>query len=358
MLGWLFNRQPKIEKRSSGSGYTAEVIAARSAYVAGQRGLAELTATAQTCIGLWENGFSMADVSGTDLLDHRTLALIGRSLALRGESVMLIRDDKLVPCSDWELKTRDGLPVAYRVSIPESGGGRTETALAGEVLHPRIGCDPAAPYYGSPPLKRASLTAGLLHAVELALCEVYEYAPLGSQIVPFPEAQEVSLEQLGRGFRGQRGRVMLRESVTVSAAGGPAPQSDWKPQDVTPDLSKSLARESLEASRDAICGVFGVLPCLLVANAQGPSIREAQRHLALWALQPMIEALAEEATEKLGSPVKLDLLRNMQAWDTAGRARAMATIIDALAAAKAAGLDAAQVAQALSLVDWGDKDLR
>ena len=55
-------------------------------------------------------------------------------------------------------------------------------ALAAEVLHLRIGCDPAAPYYGTAPLKRASLTAGMLHAVELALAEIFENAPLGSQI--------------------------------------------------------------------------------------------------------------------------------------------------------------------------------
>ena len=61
-----------------------------------------------------------------------------------------------MPCSDWDLRTRDGKPTAYRVSVSEAGGGTTETALAGEVLHLRIGADPAAPYYGTAPLKRAA----------------------------------------------------------------------------------------------------------------------------------------------------------------------------------------------------------
>src|SRR3546814_18955774 len=106
---------------------------------------------------MWENGFSMADVEGTDLLDRRSLALAGRSVALRGEAVFLIRDG-LIPASDWELSTRNGRPVAYRNSIAEAGGGATQTALAGEVLHLRIAAAPAAPHYGQ--LVRASRREG------------------------------------------------------------------------------------------------------------------------------------------------------------------------------------------------------
>jgi hypothetical protein len=118
-------------------------------------------------VSLWEGAFALADVQGTDLLSRHSLALAARSAALRGEAVFLIRDYALVPCSDWELRTRDGVPTAYRVSISEAGGGRTETALAGEVLHLRVGCDPAAPYLGTAPLKRATLTASLLNAVKV-----------------------------------------------------------------------------------------------------------------------------------------------------------------------------------------------
>ena len=59
----------------------------------------------------------------------------------------------------------------YRVTIPDTGGGRSDTVLAGEVLHFRIGADMAAPWAGTAPLRRASLTAGLLHALEDALAE-------------------------------------------------------------------------------------------------------------------------------------------------------------------------------------------
>jgi hypothetical protein len=352
MFNWLMKRiAPSVERRSAGSGFTAEIIQAREAYISGRRGIAELTATAQSCVSLWENGFSLADVEGTTMLDRATMALIGRSLALRGEAVFLIDGDRLTPCSDWDLRTRHGRPTAYRVSIPEAGGGTTTTALAGEVLHVRIGCDPAAPYFGTAPLKRASLTAGLLNAVETALAEVFELAPIGSQVVPMPEQPEQDNSALGRSFRGQRGRVLLRESVQVSAAGGPQPATDWRPADLTPDLQRAMVPETLEASRNAVQAAFGVLPGLFVSQAQGPLVREAQRHLAAWTLQPMAVLLAEEATAKLGGAVTIDTLRPLQAYDAGGRARAMLSVVQALAMAKSGEVSQADMNAAFDLVD-------
>jgi len=352
MLSWWPFIKSKIEKRASGSGFTAEIMSARESYISGRRGIAELTATAQSCISMWESGLSLADVSGTNLLTRRNMAMIGRSLALRGEAVFKITDFGLVPASDWELTTRNGRPRAYRLSISEAGGGRSETLLAAEVLHIRHACDPVTPWLGQAPLKRSSLTAGMLNAIESALAEVFDNAPLGSQIVPFPEAGETDLEKLGRGFRGRRGRVLLRESVAVSAAGGPQPVSDWRPQDVTPDLSRAMTRETLDAARDAICGSFGVLPAMLNAQAQGPLVREAQRHLAMWTLQPVAALLAEEASEKLGATIEIDVMRPVQAYDAGGRARAVQAIIETLARAKEAGLSPGDVGAALRLVDW------
>jgi len=348
---WPFKRKSP-ETRSAMSGFTAELMAAREAYVSGRRGIAELTATAQGAVTLWEGGLGLADVKGTDMLDRRALSLTGRSLALRGEALFLIRDDGLVPCSDWDLTTRNTRPRAYRVSVSEAGGGRTETVLAGEVLHFRIGSDVGAPYYGTAPLKRAQLTAGLLNAVETALAEVYETAPLASLIVPYPEAPETDLETIARGFRGNRGKVLIRESVNVTAAGGPAPSQDWKPHDLSPDLSKSMTRETLAAARDAISMAFGILPGMISPTSTGPMVREAQRHLAQWVLQPIAVSIAEEASDKLGGTVTLDTLRPLQAFDAGGRARAITAVIGALAQAKEAGIDPTQ---AMQMVDWGNE---
>lgn len=347
---WPWSRKPKIERRASG--FTAEVMAARESYISGRRGIGELTGTAQACVSLWENSFAIAQVEGTEALRPRDLALLGRSLALRGEAVFFMREDGwLLPASDWDFTTRDAIPRAYRLSISEAGGGQSITALAPEVLHFVIGADVVAPYNGQAPLRRANITAALLHAVESALAEVYEAGPLGSQIVPFPENPSVDNEQLSRGFRGRRGSVLLRESVNVTAAGGPAPQTDWQPRSLTPDLQRAMTAESLAASRDGIAAAFGVLPGLFSPQTTGPLVREAQRHLVQFTLQPMAEVLAQEASDKLGSKVSLDLVSPLQAFDQGGRARAFATMIDGLAAAKEAGLSPEAIKAALQYID-------
>ena len=97
MLGWLMNKLRPIEARSSGSGYTAQVMAARDSFISGRRGVAELTATVQSCVSLWEGGFAMADVSGTEVLTRQTMAMIARAVALNGEAVYLITELGLVP---------------------------------------------------------------------------------------------------------------------------------------------------------------------------------------------------------------------------------------------------------------------
>ncbi|MEY8838077.1 hypothetical protein AB9K41_03440, partial [Cribrihabitans sp. XS_ASV171] len=78
---WPFKRKEKIETRATGSGFTAEIMAAREAYVSGRRGIAELTATVSGAVTMWEGGLGLADVEGTDLLDRRSLTLCARSLA-------------------------------------------------------------------------------------------------------------------------------------------------------------------------------------------------------------------------------------------------------------------------------------
>lgn len=353
LLRWL--RGDRRETRAaSGTGFTAEVMAARESYITGRTGLAELTATTQSCVSLWEGGLSQADVTGTDVLTPQALAITGRSLALRGEAVFLIADNGLVPVSDWTLTTRDGEPQAYRLTIPEAGGGRSVTALAAEVLHVRVGSDPVAPWTGTPPLRRASLSAGLLHALEAALSEVYQDAPLGSQVVPYPETPDASRDSQARSFRGKRGRVLLRESTTVTAAGGPTPQQDWRPSDLTPDLSRSEASEALRQAREAILNVYGVLPAMIANNAAGPTIREGQRHLAQWTLAPVAAVIASEATAKLGESVTLDVLQPLQAYDAGGRARAMSGLVQGLAAARQAGLSDDQIAAALKFAGIDD----
>ncbi len=308
MFGWL-KRKPTVETRSSGSGYTAAIMAARESYISGASGIGELTATVQGCVSLWEGAFALADVQGTNLLDRRTMALIARSAALRGEAVMLITGQGLAPAADWDLSTRNGIPRAYRLSLSEAGGARSETALAAEVLHLRIGADPVAPWTGSAPLRRAPLTASLLHEVETALRDVYRDAPLGSLIVPLPEGSADDMATMRAAFRGRRGSTLVIEGVAQATAAGMNPNLGKSIDQLSPDLSKTMTSETLAAAREAICAAFGILPGLFNRAATGPLIREAQRQLCAWTLQPLAELLADEASTKLGTAVMIDVGR-------------------------------------------------
>jgi len=91
-----------------------------------------------------------------------------------------------------------------------------------------------------------------------------------------------------------------------------------------------------------------VLPSLFYQRAQGPLVREAQRHLAQWTLAPIAALIAEEATEKLGAAVSVDVMTPTQSYDAGGRARTLSATVGALNEAKAAGLTPAEIAAALS----------
>lgn len=115
------------------------------------------------------------------------MALAGHSLALRGEFVALITGDGIVPASDWDISTRNGIPRAYRIGIAEAGGGRSETGMAGEVRHFRTGSDAVTPWTGRAPLSRSGLSAVMPHEIETALRNVFRDAPIRSQIVHLPD---------------------------------------------------------------------------------------------------------------------------------------------------------------------------
>lgn len=350
----MFRRKPAPETRSSGTGYTAQVMQARASYIGGTAGLGELTAAVQSCVTLWEGGLALADVKGTDLLSRRALALTGRSLALRGEAVFLIRD-RLIPVSDWDLTTRDGDPRSYRLQISEAGGGRSEIALAGEVLHFRIGSDALTPWAGSAPLRRSSLSAQLLAELETALRDVFRDAPLGSQIVPMPEGSAEDMAGLRSAFVGKRGATMVVEGVAHAVGAGLHPQLGKGPDQLSPDLSRTLAGELLRDAKGAIYSVFGCLPGLQNPATTAGLVREAQRHMAQLILQPIAMLMAEEATAKLGGRVLIDCVRPMQAFDHGGKARALGTLVQAMAQAKESGIEGATLQDALSFIDWADE---
>lgn len=339
MFDWFKRRKPERRSVDSESSYTALALLARSEAITDAG--ADLSGVVAGCATLWANGLSMAETD-SELLTPEVLAAIGRQLATEGNSVWHITPAGLVPVSDYSLTTTGSRPRAYRLTVPEINGGEQVIALADEVLHIRIGADVRMPWQGVAPLRRAQISAALLSATETALAETFRDAAFGSKVIGMPETEEGANNRLGHSFRAKRGRVLVRDSKAAYAGVQGVPD-DWRPADLTPNLRDSMALESLRTAREAVLHVYGVLPCLMSESATGPAIREAQRHLAHWALAPIAKLIAHELKLKTGERPELDVFTGLGAYDVGGSARAMAAIIGALAEAKAAGIPAEDV---------------
>ena len=133
------------------------------------------------------------------------------------------------------------------------------------------------------------------------------------------------------------------------------PTTDWRPASLSPNLRDTMALEAMGAARESVAMAYGVLPALLRREAQGPLVREAQRHLAGWTLEPIAALIAEEATAKIGEPVKVDVMRPLQAFDVGGKARAFGAIVEGIGAAKAMGLTAEELQAVLKIVRWDEE---
>jgi len=345
MFNWF--RRDKPETRSvDNDGFNMLALLARADAITDAG--ADLSGVVSGCVNLWANGLSMAETD-SDLLTPEVLASIGRQLATEGNSVWYIGPTGLLPVASYSVATTDeGKPRAYHICIPGIDSSSQSTALAGEVLHIRIGADARLPWRGIAPLRRAPISAGLLNATETALAEVFRDAPVGSKVLGMPETSAGANSKLAASFKGKRGRVLVRDSSTVYAGSQGAPD-DWRPADLTPDLRNSMAVESLKTARDAVLHAYGVLPALLNEQSAGPVIREAQRHLAMWTLGPIANLVKHEVKQKTGEAVKLDVFVGLGAYDAGGAARAMSTIIEGLAAAKAGGVTPDELAMALKV---------
>lgn len=200
-------------------------------------------------------------------------------------------------------------------------------------------------------MRRAALSANMLHEIEAALRDTYRDAPIGSQIVPLPDGSPEDMAAMRTAFRGRRGSTLVVEGTAQATAAGMNPQQGQRREDLTPSLDKAQAVQMMAAAQGTISQAFGVLPAMHTSAATGPVIREAQRHLAQWTLEPISKLIAEEATAKLGGMVSIDVVRPLQAFDVGAKARAFSAIIGAMTEAQAAGIDPAPV---LSKLDWSN----
>ena len=201
---------------------------------------------------------------------------------------------------------------------------------AGEVLHVKIDSDPERAVAGRVAAAHGVPFGWVTSCRGKALSEALVDMPFASQVVPMPEQSEWTTRCLpdrsaGSGPRAaSRVRSPFRLPVGRLRIGGlEAIGSYSRSGQGRPDRSPDR-RENL------IALAYGVLPGLLNGAATGPMVRECERYLMQFVLQPIAELVAEEATQKLGETVTIDTMRPTQVSMQAARARAVNALVAAM----------------------------
>lgn len=149
------------------------------------------------------------------------------------------------------------------------------------------------------PRQALGLAAGRNHH---ALRDVFRDAPIGSQIIPVPEGSAEDMDTMRRSFRGNRGASLVIEGTAQATAAGMNPNIGQSPDQLSPQLDKTLADKLLTEAKGEIYNVFGILPGLTNPSTTGPMVREAQRHLAQLVLQPIVNLMPRRRPRSWARP--------------------------------------------------------
>ena len=311
------------------------------------------TAALEACAALYAGALARARLEpAIPAIGPDVLALIGRDLIRRGESLHLIElEGGALQCravGTWDVR---GMPSPstwrYRVDLFGPTDHETRYVPGAAVLHVRYACDAARPWLGVGPLQWAESTGALAGRLEAGLAN--EAGAPVAQIIPVPAdggdgGEDDPLKSLKADIAKAKGRALLVETTQAGYGQGPAgaPRRDWEQRRVgfePPDIARSMRADVFEHVA-AACNVPAVL---LDAGSEGTSQREALRRRVHLAVEPMGELIAAELAAKLDRPgLRLDFSALM-ASDLAGKARAVKGLVEAglelPAAAAIAGLD-------------------
>lgn len=94
-----------------------------------------------------------------------------------------------------------------------------------------------------------------------------------------------------RSFRGNRGAALVIEGVAQATAAGMNPNIGQSPDQLSPQLDKTLADKLLTEAKGEIFGVFGILPGLHNPATTGPTRQDYDK-------------VMDYLREKIGSHVK------------------------------------------------------
>ena len=324
---------PEVEYRSAD--YTEQRIEEMDRRVndGGNVGDVRKTAAAAFAALLYGRAMATAIVEPEDMAQVVTpsvLAMIGRRLVLRGNSVYTIEvsggDIRLQPASEFEIF---GPPNPnrwrYRCHLPGPTSPDIRTVAAAGVVHCRINEDGLQPWLGVSPLESAGLTSDMLAALETRLGQ--ESTARTGYLLPTPRMGEESEARLRADLRTMRGQTGLVETTADNyQQGGQAPRGDWEARRIGAQIPATNAQLRGSVAHEVLAAA-GVPPALWVGS-DGGSMREAYRQLLTNHIQPLGLIIAQELSEKLEADISFRWSR-LAAADIAARARALGSLVQA-----------------------------
>ena len=338
-MGWKFWQQP-TETRAD---YMAQMIGAfeRAALARDSADIAA-TAAARMAAGFYARAFAAAIVepqnARTAILTPAVLGNVASSMILRGEYCARIEVNQtglqLFSATSWDVD--GGIdPATWRYVLTHptpSQGDVKRTALAAEVLHPRL-ADEAAPWRGISPLAEAGLTSDLAAEVERQLAE--ESGGSVGRLLHIPGAHTDSgddnspLSSFKADLAALKGRTSIVPAAPdfVDGQGVASTRGGFEQQRIGMDPPDSIVtlRENVSASILALCGLKADL---FTARTDGTAAREFLRQAVNLGVEPLARLVAAECRDKLGTDVRFDF-RDLWAQDIRSRgqlAKALAEV--------------------------------
>ena len=330
----MWNPFARREVRASYTDALVSLLVREASGSGAPTGQAHATAAVEACASMWSHAFAAARLEPeVPALDPFTLSTIARSLILDGESLWVIEisggEIRLIPVGDHDVRGTSPDPSTwlYRVSLYGPDGSVTREVPSPGVVHVRYSVDPARPWRGVGPLRRAGLDADLLSSIITRLGEEAS-APV-AHVIPSPvDGQAASTETLRADLKAAKGGVVLAQTQ-MSGYGdkASAPLQDWAvkrigadPPEVLPKLASETGARIMEA-----CGVPSAL---LTASADGTAQREALRRWVHCHVAPLGRIVSAELASKLDLPGLSMGFEALYGSDIVGRASAFKRLVE------------------------------
>lgn len=321
-------RRLGYEKRETTS-YTDAVVAAILGGARNQSAQATATAALETCAGVTGRGFASARVTGlrASALDPQTLAILGRALIRRGESLFWVRPGgdgvRLVPVSTYAI-TGDYDPASWSYELSLAGPSWTGSVKvpAADVVHVRTNVEPDRPWRGVAPVEGGRHAAEL--AAQLAKAMADEAAGPRGSFLPGPGAD---LTGLAADAKGANGSMLLVESMAGSFQSGlPSPKGDWEQRRFGFNAPQQMVL-AMDSAHEALMGAVGISAALFRAR-DAASAQIAYRTFAHSLLGPLGRLAMLELRAKLDSAELTIDFEDLRAGDLAARARGFKALVE------------------------------